>query len=184
VWFDTTSNRLYARTHGTLSSAWARVYTPDFDYVNGSVSTLPVVVMSAADDSTWSGQYAGGWVIGDYLFKSDGLDENGKLVMGAAVTFTSTKVGVQRRARPVPGQLMLAAAGARGTPLVRYALPGETMVRLCVYDMRGRLAATLVVGRQPAGYYTVAWDRGPSGNYIVRLRAGNAVLTSRMTVVR
>jgi len=156
------------------------VYTPDFDYVNGSVSTLPVVVMSAADDSTWSGQYLGVWVIGDYLFKSDGLDENGGLVMGPAASYTSTKNAVLRRCGGAPTALAL--AGRPGNR-VRLALPASMPVLLRAYDTQGRLVATLLQGRMDAGWYEVELDAA-SGMHVLRLTAAGRVLTARVAGLR
>lgn len=74
---------------------------------------------------------------------------------------------------------------------VDYALPVASDVTIAVFNLRGQHVRTLRQGRQAAGRYTLTWDgttdRGlpvVSGLYLLRLRAGNTVLTRRMTLVR
>lgn len=60
------------------------------------------------------------------------------------------------------------------TTTFSYRLPEESIVRLTIYDITGRLVETLVSEKQPAGYYHVSWDAGKvgSGVYIYRIDAG------------
>lgn len=67
--------------------------------------------------------------------------------------------------------------------------PGE--VTLTVYDARGRRIRTLVDGRRAAGQHEVIWDGtgdggapAASGVYFARLSAGDAAVTTRMTLVK
>jgi hypothetical protein len=66
-----------------------------------------------------------------------------------------------------------------------------SVVRLEVYDLRGRLICRLVDGAFNAGTHTVTWDGTdthgrpvPSGRYFARLEAGGEVVTRSMTLVR
>lgn len=56
---------------------------------------------------------------------------------------------------------------------IEYELPSDSKVSINVYDITGRLAATLVNEIQTAGYYKIAFDAGKlnlaSGIYIYRL---------------
>jgi len=56
---------------------------------------------------------------------------------------------------------------------VRYSIPTTSIVRLQVYDMSGKIIATLVNGKQGAGRYAVEWPHAPnmrkSGTYLLRL---------------
>ncbi len=70
--------------------------------------------------------------------------------------------------------------------LVRFALPREEEVTLVVYDVAGRRLAELAHGRLSAGEHLVPWDfRDASGAqlspgyFLVKLRAGDQVLTRR-----
>ncbi len=67
-----------------------------------------------------------------------------------------------------------------------FTLPTAQDVRLAVYDVLGREVAVLVDGTRPAGEQAVTFDASelPSGMYVVRLEAGTARLTQRVTVVR
>lgn len=64
-------------------------------------------------------------------------------------------------------------------------------VRIDVFDIRGRIVATLVDGTRDAGTYTVFWsgtDRDgrqvSSGVYFYRMRAGDFVQTRKMVVLK
>ncbi|MEM1057059.1 MAG: T9SS type A sorting domain-containing protein [Bacteroidota bacterium] len=75
-------------------------------------------------------------------------------------------------------------AAARAT--VAFALDAPAEVRLDVFDVLGRRVATLAEGAFAAGEATVDFpaDGLPSGVYVLRLEAGDAQQTLRVTVVR
>ncbi|MFT5233837.1 MAG: hypothetical protein ACI9UK_002308 [Candidatus Krumholzibacteriia bacterium] len=67
----------------------------------------------------------------------------------------------------------------------------DAEVRLSVFDVRGRLVRNLVGESRSAGEYTELWDgtdrsggAASSGMYIVRLQAGNDVVTKKVIVVQ
>jgi len=57
---------------------------------------------------------------------------------------------------------------------------------LAIYDLSGRLIATLVSGTQTAGAHKVVWDGGgaPAGIYIARLEAGGKVANVKLVLVK
>jgi len=67
-----------------------------------------------------------------------------------------------------------------------YTLPSQTEVTIEVYDLLGRRVAQLVDGPRTAGRHEVSIqaDRWPSGTYFVRMQAGSASKTQRLTIVR
>jgi len=74
---------------------------------------------------------------------------------------------------------------------IQFALTDAADVRLEVFDLTGRVVATLVSGQVDAGTHEVRWDgtlaaghRAPSGVYVVRLIAGDKQSTQRITRVR
>ena len=91
---------------------------------------------------------------------------------------TATPQSVQLHApHPNPAQ-----DGATVTFNISEAVP----VRVEVLDVLGRRVALLADGPVAAGEHTLRWEAGalPSGLYLVRLTAGNAVQTQRLTLVR
>lgn len=85
----------------------------------------------------------------------------------------------------------LALEGAHPNPfnprtVLRYAVPEAGAVRLAVYDALGREVARLVDGRAEAGHHEATFDASalPSGVYLVRLVAGSAVETMRVTLLK
>ena len=75
---------------------------------------------------------------------------------------------------------------SRGRVTLGFSLPERAPVRLAVYDALGRSVAVLVDDVRAAGTHAVALDAAalPSGTYLVRLQAGGAVQTQRVTLVR
>ena len=67
-----------------------------------------------------------------------------------------------------------------------YTLSVATLVRLEVFDMTGRVVATLVDDHRSVGAHAERfWGNGlPTGTYLYRLHAGAEVLTRTMTLVR
>jgi hypothetical protein len=87
-------------------------------------------------------------------------------------------------------------AGCRPNPMngradIRFALPGESRVRLDIYGSTGQLVRRLADGRYPAGFHQARWDgrddagtRVAAGVYVLRLKAGSFAASSRIVVVR
>ena len=73
---------------------------------------------------------------------------------------------------------------SRSTTLA-YTLAERSDVSLKVYDVTGRLVATLANGSQDAGTHRVLFDAGmlASGTYLCRLQVGDEIRTHRILVV-
>ena len=70
---------------------------------------------------------------------------------------------------------------------IDYAVPKRSSVRLEVFDILGRKVATLVDNKQQSsGRYSVRFDASAlaSGLYIYKLRAGQTILTKKLTLVK
>jgi len=72
------------------------------------------------------------------------------------------------------------------TTTIKYQLPAEGDVKLEVYNLFGQKVATLVDGRQQAGYRSVNWDASEisSGLYFYKLTVGDFTETRRMMLVK
>ena len=72
------------------------------------------------------------------------------------------------------------------TTRIGVELPVAADIRLVVIDLLGREVTTLLDGRHEAGTHAVTFDAAglSSGVYLYRLRAGGAVLTRTMTLIR
>lgn len=74
-----------------------------------------------------------------------------------------------------------------GRMAVSFALPQAGRARVRVYDLAGRLVATLHDGRLPAGRHRCDWraaDGTPSGTYFIRAESVGQTATARVTVVK
>ena len=69
---------------------------------------------------------------------------------------------------------------------ITYTLPEESQVSLWVYDITGRIVATVVQEQQQPGTHQLIWNANnhPSGNYFYQLRAGSFNETRRMTLLK
>lgn len=78
-----------------------------------------------------------------------------------------------------------------GTTEIPYSLPAAGRVSLRVFDVSGRLVATLVDGERPAGVSRAAWDGKdasgrslPAGIYFAKLSAAGVERTARIMRLR
>lgn len=70
--------------------------------------------------------------------------------------------------------------------VVRVGVDRAERVRLLAYDIRGRLAATIMDAVPTVGYHSVVWDAGalPSGLYVLRLESAGRTRTAKVALVR
>jgi hypothetical protein len=79
----------------------------------------------------------------------------------------------------------------RGQTRIRFVLPLESMVKLGVYDIRGRPVRAILGERLGAGEHLRHWDgrdshgrRVPGGLYFIKLEISGESLTTRVVVVQ
>jgi subtilisin family serine protease len=79
----------------------------------------------------------------------------------------------------------------RGDVTVRFQMATPERVEVRVYDLSGRVVASLADGLLSAGEHRISWDgrtasgeEVASGVYFCRLKSGSRVETSRLTIVR
>lgn len=67
---------------------------------------------------------------------------------------------------------------------IDFSVTKPSHIQLAVYDLTGKVIATLVNQNLGTGKYTVTFDANtlPAGTYIYQLRAGDKAITKRMTV--
>ncbi len=72
------------------------------------------------------------------------------------------------------------------TTNIKYSVPTNSFIQICVYDSRGTLVDVLVEQRKVPGYYSVTFDASKlsSGIYFYTLRAGNFVQTKKMLLLK
>jgi WD40 repeat protein len=79
----------------------------------------------------------------------------------------------------------------RGETTLRFAIPSAGDVQLSVYDVAGRLVATLLSEPRSTGEHAVRWDGRddagrdvPSGTYFARVEAGGSLGVGKVVVIR
>jgi hypothetical protein len=95
---------------------------------------------------------------------------------------------------PAAGQALLTAGPnpSSGPTALMFDLPIGDRVNLAIYDVAGRLVATVADGHLAAGRHSVQWPgrdlndaRVPKGVYLLRLSTGTGLVAGdRVTIVR
>jgi hypothetical protein len=77
------------------------------------------------------------------------------------------------------------------TTSMQVDIPASAEVNVAVYDLLGRLVATLMTGPQAAGSATISWDgrdgtgmQVPTGMYIVRMSAGEFTASQKVLMMK
>jgi len=94
------------------------------------------------------------------------------------------------RDRRIPPQPVI--AGSVPNPfstqtLIRFGLPRDGRASLALYDVSGRLVATVVDGTYAAGYHEIIWTNDGTaepGLYFLRLRIGRDEVTRKVVIAR
>jgi hypothetical protein len=70
--------------------------------------------------------------------------------------------------------------------ILHYSLPGAGVVSVDIFNVEGKLVASLLKSRQPAGSGALKFDARqlPGGVYIAQMRLGNRKLTRRITLLK
>ncbi|NNF58942.1 MAG: T9SS type A sorting domain-containing protein [Rhodothermaceae bacterium] len=101
----------------------------------------------------------------------------------------ASPVAAEPEASGLPSTFALLSASPNpfnAATTVRYDVPEAGPVRLTVFDALGRQVAVLVDDDHAPGQHAVVFEaRGlPSGRYLMRMEAGGAVQTQRVTLLR
>ncbi|HSG00537.1 MAG TPA: GEVED domain-containing protein, partial [Vicinamibacterales bacterium] len=135
-------------------------------------------------------------VLDDFPWNGSGSEPNAYYVGGETedygVAITPSTVDVATGAMPDRVWLApLTPNPSRMLSTIRFGLPHESDVRLEAFDVNGRRVRTFVDRHMPAGRHTLQWDFRddagrvlPSGIYLVKLRVGSELLTSRVIRIR
>jgi subtilisin family serine protease len=114
----------------------------------------------------------------------------------AIETFAGIDTDVEATADAVRRTALLTSrpnpyTSGRGDVTIRFQLAGPERVEVKIYDLSGRVVATLADGRFSAGEHRLSWNgRGPdgaevaSGVYFYRLKSGSLVESRRLTILR
>jgi hypothetical protein len=130
------------------------------------------------DDGTWPGD----WVFPDEVYEPGDValpfEQNPAVITGIETVEgeTPTQITLEQNF-PNP---------FNPSTTFEYSLDRRLDVKVRVYDVLGRVVATLVDGVQPAATYRVTFDAGDlaSGLYIYRLETPNQVITRRMVLIK
>ncbi|MBE0643357.1 MAG: PKD domain-containing protein, partial [Bacteroidetes bacterium] len=125
--------------------------------------------------------------IGDWCFTVTGVQASGKLYNAGGNLVTTQCEGIPKAnlAHPTACTLSQNAPNPFSTStVIRFSLPEAGSLTLRVYDMLGRLVATVAEGLYRGGAHSVTFDRSglPSGSYLLQLKSGTTVIQKIMSV--
>jgi len=101
-------------------------------------------------------------------------------------TFTAALADVPATSSPIVSLGANYPNPAGGSTVFTYTLAAASQVSLKIFDMNGKEMKQLVNDLQNSGKYEVPFDASklPNGTYTYQLRAGDAVLTRQMVVMK
>jgi photosystem II stability/assembly factor-like uncharacterized protein len=174
VFRSTNSGRSWAATPMTDKLLFAALSTPDGETFIGGRGG----VRRTIDGITWDTINSGA---GNFWVESLGRDSSGHLLAGAAGSGLYRSSGAISSAplvitRGSSVSLKVVPNPASSRPAVHLSLERGGKVQLRVYDLGGRLRATLHDGSLPAGEHDIAWvDDLEAGEYICVLNGSVGV---------
>jgi hypothetical protein len=164
-----------------------------------------VIVSIAYDESAVQGPESGLslWhydeIQGQWVDVTLSVDAVNNIVRGQAGSFSAFMVAEPTSSTDVPAGPPAAFALHPAFPnpfsrsaRIHYDLPGESPVRLRVYDLNGRLVRTLEeTAAKPAGRHAAFWDglddggiRAQNGVYFFRLETPHVVTAAKVVLLR
>lgn len=125
-----------------------------------------------------------------YYWRVRGANQSGDGAWSETRSFiTGVGTDIERVGDAVPTEFSLHAAYPNPfnpQTTLGFDLAGAAHATLRVYDLQGRLVATLVDDALPPGQFTYTWEAHnlPSGAYLVRLQADGFVQTQQVVLVK
>jgi len=133
-------------------------------------SNLAVTSRSFSDEGLTPGKV--------YEYQLVAVDHDGSYTQSMPVTVTIPKVSLEL----LPNQ----PNPFNPETTIRFVVPEKMRVTLSVYDVVGRVVATLVDEVRDPGFHTVTWsaDGMASGVYFAKLRAGKTDVSRKMVLLK
>ncbi len=169
--------------------------TGEFTTAEGSPANFVARWNGTAWSAMGSGLNARGFTLAVYrdtLFVGgDFTTAGGKYAVGLSSWAPAGAVGAEAPAPRAVLELRAAPTPFAGSTTLHWSLPHASHVRAQVFDLAGRVLATLHDGALPAGAHARAWDGRdadgrtvPPGVYLVRVTAGDRVEHGRVVRLR
>lgn len=94
--------------------------------------------------------------------------------------------GNDRNARKEAASMKLYPNPVSGVALLEANLPASGQVNIDVYDLSGKVAASIKPGIMPKGKSRIEFNAGhlPNGTYVMMLKSGEEVLTTKFVVLK
>jgi hypothetical protein len=165
-----TNNAGFRVQHETRNDGWTKLGFVESKAAGGTTTETQRYRFSVGDDLS----------PGPHHFRLQQVDLDGSTHLSDAVTVEVPMQEALRLGAPSPNPVL-------GAATLSFAVKQETEATIAVYNTLGQKVATPYRGTPPAGRtmdVTVRTESLPSGQYFVRLRAGDQTRTRRLTVLR
>jgi len=119
-----------------------------------------------------------------YEYRLGDVDYNGKVTWHRKV-----EIKVKIEGAKIPTEFGLQRAYPNPfnpTTTISYQLASASLVKISIYDVRGKLVETLVNGQKDRGNYSIVWDAGglSSGIYFYKIAAGEYNKVNKCLLIR
>jgi hypothetical protein len=150
-------------------------FTPEYGFVKWNDAALPDTMVASSSTVSGDYQFGIGGVLLPFLAPIPGPPVSDR-------TWALHLINAVNELKPVPAWLSQNAPNPFATQtVIPYTLKKSSNVCIQVFDLNGRVVATLWNGYQGTGEYTAAWDASgmPAGVYLYQLKMDEGVLTRR-----
>jgi len=162
------------------------MFTSNHGQLAGIIDQMSGLPTTKSQDVVWKVEATDG------LYTTESTPPNGDPRPGFRLKLT--KEGILSVGETAPANFALSQNYPNPfnpTTTISYSLPKSTQVTMVVYDLLGNKVKTIVNESLDAGTYKVTWDatndlgvQVPSGNYILKMVAGDFVQTRKMTLLK
>jgi len=171
---------------------WTTVEEIDNDHFEIVRNDVLVATIEGAGNSSGERNYE--WLDTDvtngitYFYLLVAVDINGEREELAEVSATPMELSIDSNNHLLPTQFALSSYPNPFNPTttISYSVPKARAVSVKVFDITGRMVATLVDEMLMAGEHTAVFDGSalPSGLYFAQLRAGDITQTQKMVLLK